>query len=186
MLPLPRTPLLTPRLLLRPYEPTDATAFFELLHTNRSRLQPSFPDRLQTVTTLADVPSTLTGFTLDWDSGRFYVFGIWHHETQAYLGDICLMPHPPSGGEIGYYLRAEAEGYGYAREALAAIVDFGFHTLDAHTLLIRCFADNARGQAVAQAVGFAVQSLPRRPRWFNPEVVPDNIVRLVRARLSER
>lgn len=152
---LPPTPLLTDRLLLRPYEAADAAAFFAVLDQNRARLQESFPDRLQAIPTLAAAASQLAAFADDWRTGRFYVRGIWLRDTLAYLGDICLMPQRDGQAEIGYYLTAAAEGQGYAREALAAICSFGFEGVGARRLLIRCFASNARGQAVAQALGFA-------------------------------
>ncbi|GAA4368206.1 hypothetical protein GCM10023185_40750 [Hymenobacter saemangeumensis] len=181
MAPLPRTPLLTARLLLRPYEPTDAGDFFALLATEAQRLQSSFPDRLRTITTLAGALQAITGFSHDWDTGRFYVFGIWDRSTQDYLGDICLMPHPPHSGEIGYYLSTTAEGHGYAREALEAITAFGLETLGARQLLIRCFADNLRGQGVARAIGFKEEPKPKPPFWVRTlDLAPDdNIVRFV-------
>lgn len=151
---------LTPRLLLRPYEAADAPAFFDLLARSRSRLELSFPDRLQAVPTLAHAPAQLAAFARDWRTGRFYVFGIWHRETHAYLGDICLMPQQAGQAEIGYYLAPEAEGYGYAREALGAIVEFGLRQVRAVRLLIRCYADNVRGQAVARAQGFEPTPAP--------------------------
>ena len=86
------------------------------------------------------------------------MLGIWQRETRAYLGDICLMPQQGQS-EIGYYLAAGAEGQGYAREALGALCTFGFAHLRARRLLIRCFADNLRGQQVAQALGFSPQAL---------------------------
>jgi len=163
--PLP-TLLETPRLLLRAYQPTDAEAFFELLDRSRARLRASFPDRLRAVRSLADAPVQLAAFADDWQTGRFYVLGIWHRETLDYLGDICLMPQRHGQAEIGYYLAVEAEGQGYAREALAAICGFGFEALGAQQLLIRCFADNLRGQAVARALGFAAQKLPEAAGWL--------------------
>lgn len=163
---LPRTPLLTARLCLRPYEPADAAAFFALLDADRARLRLSFPDRLEVLTTLADAPAALAAFAQDWQTGRFYVFGIWHRTTAAYLGDICLMPQAKGQAEIGYYLSISAQGYGYAREALSAVVDFGFGTVGSQRLLIRCYATNARGQRVARAVGFQPEALPKRPSWL--------------------
>lgn len=159
----------TTRLLLRPYEPADATAFFTLLDQSRERLKASFPDRLRAVPTLAVAPAQLTAFADDWRTGRFYVLGIWLRETLDYLGDICLMPQRRGQAEIGYYLAAEAEGHGYAREALAAMCRFGFGPpVEAQRLLIRCFADNTRAQAVAQALGFTAQepAAPEAPTWF--------------------
>ncbi|RYY11152.1 MAG: N-acetyltransferase [Cytophagaceae bacterium] len=158
--------LLTPRLLLRPYEPGDAAAFYQLLDQNRPRLETSFPDRLRAVPTLAHAGAQLAAFAHDWRTGRFYVFGIWHRDSQTYLGDICLMPQRGGQAEIGYYLTREAEGQGYAREALAVVVHFGFGQVRAARLLIRCFADNLRGQAVAQALGFEPSVVPAElPLW---------------------
>ena len=178
----------TPRLRLRPYEAHDAAAFFTVLDQSRARLQLSFPDRLRAVPTLAEAPAQLAAFAHDWRTGRFYVFGIWHRESAAYLGDICLMPQREEQAEIGYYLAAEAEGQGYAREALGALVQFGFEQVRAARLLIRCFADNVRAQQVAQAQGFqlARQEEPARP-WFRfnfweSEPLPPAIWHFVRAR----
>ena len=148
----------TARLLLRPYEPTDADAFFAVLDVSRERLRASFPDRLRAVPDRAAVAEQLALFADDWRTGRFYVFGIWHRQTLEYLGDICLMPQAGGQAEIGYYLAPAAEGQGYAREALGAVVEFGFRpTVRAKRLLVRCFADNARAQAVALALGFVAQ-----------------------------
>lgn len=163
---LPRAPLLTDRLCLRPYEPADAEDFFALLHADRARFQPSFPDRLQAVRSVADAHAALRTFANDWGTGRFFVFGIWQRATGEYLGDICLMPQHKGQAEIGYYLSARAEGHGYAREALAAIIRFGFDTVGCQRLLVRCFLSNARGQAVARAVGFEPEPAPKRPMWF--------------------
>jgi len=181
---LPRALLLTARLCLRPYEPADAEAFFALLHADRPRFQPSFPDRLQAVRSVADASAALNAFTDDWRTGRFYVFGIWNRATEAYLGDICIMPQQKGQAEIGYYLAAAAEGHGYAREALAAIVNFGFGPLGSQRLLVRCFVSNERGQAVARAVGFQAEPPPKRPLWFRNSDAMSRICRLWLARPS--
>ena len=174
---LPRTPLLTTRLCLRPYEPADADVFYALINADRTRFRTSFPDRLQAVRVPADADLTLRDFSNDWQTGRFYVFGIWHRATQDYLGDICIMPQAKDQAEIGYYLGAIAEGHGYAREALAAVVNFGFGAVGRQRLLIRCFADNPRGQAVARAGGFRLEPLPKRTHWFRNANAVDNILR---------
>ena len=164
--PLPRAPLYTARLCLRPYEPADADAFFALLDADRARFLASFPDRIQAVRTPAEATAALHAFADDWRTGRFYVFGLWHRATAAYLGDICLMPQARGQAEIGYYLAAAAEGQGFAREALVAVVGFGLGPVGSQRLLIRCYADNARGQAVARAAGFQLEPPPKRPLWF--------------------
>ncbi|WP_310392460.1 GNAT family N-acetyltransferase [Hymenobacter sp.] len=182
---LPRAPLLTARLCLRPYEPADASDFFALLDADRARYRASFPDRLQAVRTRADAAIALRAFAADWQSGRFYVFGIWHRDTAAYLGDICLMPQAQGRAEIGYYLATAAEGHGYAREALATVVNFGFQTVGSKGLLIRCYADNIRGQAVARAAGFQPEPAPKRPLWFQNSDTLGNVRRFWLPRAPE-
>jgi RimJ/RimL family protein N-acetyltransferase len=158
------TPLSSARLTLRPYLPSDQAAFFQLIDENRVRLKPAFPSREATVQSPQDSATVLAMFEQDWAAGRLYVFGIWHTETNVYLGDISLKPNwtAPISAEIGYYLAATAEGHGYAREALEAVVPFGFETLGAARLLIRCRADNPRSCAVAESVQF--KPLPPRPK----------------------
>ena len=179
---LPRTPLLTTRLCLRPYELPDAGTFFAVLNGDRNRFHASFPDRLAAVGSLAGATDALQAFAEDWRTGRFYVFGIWHRLSAAYLGDICLMPQSRGQAEIGYYLAATAEGQGYAREALQAVVSFGFEAVGSQRLLIRCYADNTRGQAVARAIGFQLVPPPPRPRWFRNAEEAANIHRFQLAR----
>ncbi|WP_375415818.1 GNAT family N-acetyltransferase [uncultured Hymenobacter sp.] len=173
------TALFTPRLHLRPYVPADAPAFFGLLNQHRSRLRQAFPDRTNTVYDLAAAARALAGFARDWQTGRFYVFGIWQQETGPYLGDICLMPKLDGSAEIGYYLAPEAEGHGYAREALAALVGFGFDAVGAQRLVIRCYENNPRAHAVARAAGFRVWKTtptPRRHWWSGTAPIEPTIL----------
>lgn len=163
----------TARLLLRPYAAPDAPAFFRLLDTHRSRLRRAFPDRTNTIYSLGAADRALASFARDWASGRFYVFGIWAVPGDAYLGDICLMPKPDETAEIGYYLAPEAEGHGYAREALAGIAGFGFDTLGSQRLVVRCYQDNPRAHAVAEAVGFQLlKTTPPPRRWWSGSSAP--------------
>lgn len=163
----PTTPRHTARLTLRPYQPTDEAVFFALLHHNRSRLQNAFPARVAAVQAPPDAGRVLRQFAQDWQRGRLYVFGIWHTATSTYLGDISLRPawSAPVSAEIGYYLAEAAEGHGYAREALAAAVQFGFAApVQAAFLTLRCRSSNPRSMAVAAYVGFR-PVVARRRLW---------------------
>ncbi|TGE27060.1 GNAT family N-acetyltransferase [Hymenobacter metallicola] len=170
----PRTPLSTLRLTLRPYVATDAEDFFMVIDQNRPRLLPAFPSRVGAVQTLADARQVLASYTQDWHTRRLFVFGIWHSESGTYLGDISLKPAwgRTVTAEIGYYLAAAAEGQGYAQEALAAAVAFGFNSpLGASRLDIRCYATNPRSCTVAERVGF--RRLPPRPRLWLQRQQPE-------------
>lgn len=160
-------PLRTPRLTLRPYAPSDEAEFFAVLAQERARLEVAFPARLAAIQTPADAGRILDSFAQDWRTKRMFVLGIWHTAGGHYVGDISLKPTwaQTVTAEIGYYLTQEAEGHGYAREALAAAVELGFSTtINADRLIIRCRADNPRSCAVAVAGGF--QPVPSRPRLW--------------------
>lgn len=169
-----RTPLLGSRLTLRPYVTADTEVFFAVLDQNRERLLPAFPSRVAAVQTPDDARQVLLSYTQDWQNRRLFVFGIWHTATGTYLGDISLKPvwGRTVTAEIGYYLSAQAEGYGYAQEALTLAVAFGFSApLAADRLDIRCYVTNARSCAVAERVGF--RRLPPRSRLWTVRAQPE-------------
>ncbi|GAA4376784.1 GNAT family N-acetyltransferase [Hymenobacter koreensis] len=150
-------PITTERLLLRPYTTADALAFFTVLDADRERLQSAFPRRIAAVQTLSDAQQTLRTYAANWRQRRLLVWGIWRHTDGLYLGDISLQPDTARArmGEIGYYLANSAEGQGYAREALQAIVAYAFGSaLNSQQLILRCRPDNIRSIATAEAVGF--------------------------------
>lgn len=56
--------------------------------------------------------------------------------------------------EIGYWVRTGYEGKGYVSEAVNRITQFGFETLQANRIFIRCDIANTRSQSVAKRAGF--------------------------------
>jgi RimJ/RimL family protein N-acetyltransferase len=56
--------------------------------------------------------------------------------------------------EIGYWVRTGYEGKGYVIEAVKRITQFGFETLKANRIFIRCDVANLRSQSVALRAGF--------------------------------
>lgn len=64
--------------------------------------------------------------------------------------------------EIGYWVRASAEGQGYVTEATRAVTDFCFSTLWAQRVEIRMEADNVRSVAVADRCGYTRELVLRR------------------------
>ncbi len=64
---------------------------------------------------------------------------------------------PASRFEIGYWLRTDCTGSGYATEAARALTRFAFDALGARRVEIRMDARNRRSWAVAERLGFAWQ-----------------------------
>ena len=82
--------------------------------------------------------------------------GMWEATTNRYLGGTGFHPRDWDIGyfEIGYWIRASAEGRGYVTEAVRLLTDFVFHTLKANRLEIRCDELNVRSAAIPRRLGF--------------------------------
>ena len=61
--------------------------------------------------------------------------------------------------EIGYWIRASAEGQGYVAEAVNAIAEMCFTKLNARRIDLRADVNNARSRAVAERCGFVLESV---------------------------
>ena len=88
--------------------------------------------------------------------GRPRGFAIALKETDRLIGGVGLDGSTGDGSEepaLGYWVGQPYWGNGYGREAIAAIIDYGFRTLGIQT--IRAYTDpsNARSQKVLEHCG---------------------------------
>ena len=61
--------------------------------------------------------------------------------------------------EIGYWVRASAEGKGYVSEAVRGLAEMAFGTLQARRVEIRMDENNVRSRAVAERCGFELEAV---------------------------
>jgi len=64
-------------------------------------------------------------------------------------------------GELGYVLNPEYQGKGYMREALGAVMELAFMTLDLHRLELRIMEGNVASERLAEACGFRYEGTSR-------------------------
>jgi ribosomal-protein-serine acetyltransferase len=143
------------RVLVRPYRVEDAEALREAVEESREHIRAWLPfaDAHQTIEETRD---WITHRVADWLLREDMGTGVFLREDGAYLGGLGLHPRSWEIGffEIGYWLRASAEGHGYMREAVSLLVEFAARDLLASRLEIRCDARNARSAGVAESLGF--------------------------------
>lgn len=74
----------------------------------------------------------------------------------AFLGTLCLWNFSPdrTEAETGFTLQPEYHGKGYMREALSAVLDFGFQALHLRAIHARTHRDNAAAIRLLQGAGF--------------------------------
>jgi RimJ/RimL family protein N-acetyltransferase len=143
------------RVLVRPYRVEDAEALREAVEESREHIRAWLPfaDAHQTIEETRD---WITHRVADWLLREDMGTGVFLREDGAYLGGLGVHPRSWEIGffEIGYWLRASAEGHGYMREAVSLLAAFAARDLLASRLEIRCDARNARSAAVAESLGF--------------------------------
>lgn len=159
--PLPEA-IRTPRLLLRPWRPADASGLQIAVATSRARLDPWMP-----WTTFYDHPSAAAGFIqtaqASWAARGDLNMAITDAETGMILGGCGLHRFSYDLGvfETGYWLRTGAEGAGFASEATRAMTRLVFGPLGGQRLRIQCDRRNDRSRQVAESLGFIFELCAR-------------------------
>lgn len=74
-----------------------------------------------------------------------------------------LMPRGEERAELGYWLGRPYHGRGYGREAVGAIVEFGFCQLGLAEIEACCFEGNVRSLAILRGLGFREVGRVERP-----------------------
>ena len=161
------------RIIIRPYRESDAQELFEAVAESRDHLRPWLPfaDEHQTVEESRD---WIIHQAARWLLREDATVGIWEAATNRYLGGTGFHPHDWDTGyfEIGYWIRASAEGHGYVTEAVRLLANYAFDTLKANRLEICCDEQNVRSAAIPQRLGFVQEGCLR-----NNMTTPDGKLR---------
>ena len=102
---------------------------------------------------------------IDWNRRLYHEhgFGLWTvrlGETGAFLGDCGLTIQRVDGideVEIGYHIRPEHQGRGYATEAAAACRDHARDRFNVARLIAIINPANLPSQAVARSIGLTIE-----------------------------
>jgi len=162
--------LRTERLVLRPYHLDDAAARWQAIEESRDHLRRYEPEQATSCCSVAESQVWIIQANADWLVRKRFAIGFWTQVTNRYLGGIGLRPREGDGWcvpafELGYWVRASAQGHGYVTEAVGSVVAYAFAQLHAQRVEIRCEASNERSAAVATRLGFHLE-VPRYPSFL--------------------
>ena len=157
--------LTTPRLRLRPFEPSDAptvrelAGVYEVAHTTLNIPHP-YPE--------GAAEEWIARHPHDWAAGAGVTFAITTAGDGALIGAVGLSLKPKHAqGELGYWVAVPYWGKGYATEAARALADWGFSTLGLHRVQARHFCRNPASGRVMQKIGMVLEGTHRESmrRW---------------------
>jgi len=167
----------TARLILRDWREEDIAPF--ILHTNT----PNVMRWLGGVQAPAAFADSIRGRMMRWQRERGFTFWVVERRADSELLGFCGIKLAEAGSpiaglhEVGWRLREDAWGQGYAREAAIASIDHAFDRLGAARVVALTFQGNEASWGLMERLG-----MTRRPECdhddprfpgLNPTIVYD-------------
>ena len=85
------------------------------------------------------------------------------------IGDIAVNRHPDAQGELGWVFHPDHSGRGYATEAAAAAIDWGFGELRFHRIWARLNPGNTASARLCERLGMRREALLHEESRFRGE-----------------
>ena len=169
--------LQTERLLLRKQGLKDAPHLQQMRSSEQVMLYMDSDRHDDVQTSEAFISRNLESY--EQKSGFFWV--ITAAETGSYLGDIILRKIDRSNAraEIGYTLKPEFWGRGYMKEAMGAVIKFGFKDLQLHSIEANINPANTTSRNLLLKMGFLKEAYFRENYYYNGRFLDSEIYSLL-------
>lgn len=152
------------------------------LTTDRLHLTPFAPEHLEGLNVLDSDPEVMRYIskgavkTLEetrhgigraqtrWAEFGFGWWAVFEHGSDDLIGMAAfqyIANDPRNPLEIGWRLRPDMQGKGYATEAAQAAVDFGFNVTEVDEIIAVCYPENMPSQKVMQRLGMQARGIER-------------------------
>lgn len=167
-------PLATERLYFRSPEVWDATELLTVVASSRADLG-RYMGWPRTFFTSADAQSLIQCARHESLSGRSVVWLIVERSSGSLVGLIELyeIRHDRRDAELGYWIRSDRAGRGYATEAVRVLTDHAWNRLGLHKLRADVCVGNHGSARVLEKSGFVLEGTLRQERLVG-EMFLDN------------
>ncbi len=159
--------LTTTRLVLRPLVESDSTAMHAVFSDDQTMRYWSSPPH----DSLEETHAYVVGNA---EQDRWLSWALTETGGEA-LGWVVLGEHRDGVRELGYILRRDCWGRGYAGEAVAAVVDHGFRSLRLRRIFADCDPDNLGSIRILENLGFQ-QEGHLRAEWETHIGIRDSLI----------
>jgi ribosomal-protein-alanine N-acetyltransferase len=160
--------LKTERLLLRKLVKTDAKEMF-FLRSNEDVLR--FLGREPT-TSVEEAEEFIDRINKNIDTNESILWGIaFSNDPLAVIGTICFWNIKPEHyrGEIGYLLHPDQWRKGIMKEAINAVLDYGFDVVGFHSIEASLSSRNIASSTVLERTGFVKEGHFKESYYFRGE-----------------
>lgn len=177
----------TERLVLRCYEPDDAPALFECVQAHRAYLAEWLPWAETAHMTLGDSEASVRRNRGRYDLMEDFTLGIFDRSGRLLGGTGLHAPDAEAASlKIGYWLRPDATGRGYASEAAWRLTRVAFEVAGVERLEIRAVTENMASRRVPERLGFHLEGILRAAASLRGERRDLALYALVRSEYASR
>ena len=157
--------LIGERIVLRAYRDDDAADLWHAVDASREHLKRWMP-WVNEHNSLAFSRDYVRRTQAKWIAREDLPMGVWRKVDDQFLGatGVHRIDWAIPAMEIGYWLRADAQGHGYMTESVKLITGFAFRHLLAERVTIVCDSKNLRSAGVPPRAGFAHEATMRNER----------------------
>jgi RimJ/RimL family protein N-acetyltransferase len=147
--------VVTPRLVLRCWNPSDAPALLQAISESLDHLRAWMPWSFQEPQTLQEKAKFLRKLRSRFDQNADFSYGIFDHQESRVIGAIGFHQRIGAGaGEIGYWLHVDKIRQGMMTEAAGALVKIGFELRQLRRIEVHCDPKNLGSAGVPRSLGF--------------------------------
>lgn len=162
LFPGPAYRIVTRRLVIRCYEPTDAQMLDDAANASKEHLLPFMPWAHDLPMPFQDRLALVRRFRGNFDLGNDFVYGVFNLEETRVLGGTGLHTRVGTGArEIGYWIHVDFAGQGLATELSAALTRVAFEIDEVSRVEIHCDPANVRSANVPRKLGYTHEATLR-------------------------
>lgn len=153
----------TERLVLRCWEPRDATLLTDAITASLEHLREWMPWANDEPAPLAAMTKRLRRFRALFDMDKDYVYAVFSQDETQVLGGSGLHTRlGENAREIGYWIHVDHINQGYATEVSAALTKVAFEIDGMDRVEIHCSPKNLASASIPRKLGFAHEATLRR------------------------
>lgn len=152
--------IVTPRLLLRKFEISDAVAFQSMLDKNKDYMLPWISWAINEPETVMKKMEKIREWNGQFLLDQTYSYGIFINES---LIGFCNMFTRQGKGtlEIGYFIDQEFSAKGYATECTYALTKLGFEHIKIDKLVLHIDRENTASIKIPQKLNYTLETKKR-------------------------
>ncbi len=167
-MPGPAYRIVTPRLIIRCYNPADAPLLARSVTESLDHLLPWMPWAADEPEHLDKKVERLRQFRARFDLGQDFIYGIFNPSENRLIGGTGLHSRiGTSASEIGYWIHKDFINQGYATEAAAALTKVAFEVHMVDRVEIHCAVENTPSAAVPHKLGYHLEATLRKRSFAN-------------------